>query len=151
MERNCQSLQINKRKNDLTKWCSVTEAEKIKPLVTSYEVQIHSRCLNVSGILGQNLLSGACDFGEKLLSCHPHVKIDLALVFCKAFLEEKNVAFEFLFVDEVSADLTAQVKDEFYQTFRAFLSYPSLIVDGDQLCAGFIRADWCEKLGLPND
>ena len=83
---------LTTQKNDLTKWCTADEAKKIQPLIDSYEAQMHSRCLNVSGVLEQRLLPGACDFGKKLLLCDPHVKIDIALVCCKSFLEVKSMS-----------------------------------------------------------
>ncbi|MEI8092820.1 MAG: glutaredoxin [Spirochaetales bacterium] len=73
--------------------------------------------------------------------------------FCKRgmdFLRTKEIAFEFVYLDLVEADLKLKSKDEFRQKFGINLSYPSLVKDGEAYTLGYIQRYWEEFLGLPH-
>lgn len=69
--------------------------------------------------------------------------------FCKSalkFLQENDFAFKYILVDEHPAVLKQAIRTEFVSRFGKNLSYPTLIINGDDLLQGFIRPSWEKNL-----
>ena len=74
--------------------------------------------------------------------------------FCKRgmdFLKKKQIAFEYVFLDEVETELKVKSKQEFRDKFGINLSYPSLVRNGDRYTLGYIQRFWEEFLDNPHD
>lgn len=69
--------------------------------------------------------------------------------FCKkarAFLDEQGFAYDFLYMDRLDPTLKKGLKEEFSRRFGKRLTYPTLIVGGEEILTGFIRVAWEEEL-----
>jgi len=74
--------------------------------------------------------------------------------FCKRgmdFLKKKQIAFEYVFLDEVETELKVNSKQEFRDKFGINLSYPSLVRNGDRYTLGYIQRFWEEFLDIPHE
>ncbi len=74
--------------------------------------------------------------------------------FCKRgmdFLKKKQIAFEYVFLDEVETDLKVRSKQEFRDKFGINLSYPSLVRNGNSYTLGYIQHFWEEFLEIPHE
>jgi len=67
------------------------------------------------------------------------------------FLKKKQIAFEYVFLDEVETELKAKSKQEFRDKFGINLSYPSLVRNGDRYTLGYIQRFWEEFLDIPHE
>ena len=74
--------------------------------------------------------------------------------FCRRgqdFLENHGLAYEFVHLDALDAEIKAATKTEFKERFGVSLSYPALIVDETAHTIGYVRRQWEELLGLPHE
>lgn len=66
--------------------------------------------------------------------------------FCRQalkFLRENNIAFRYLYIDELAPDRKQQVKESLNDTYKKRVAFPFLIVDGE--ChVGFNSSEWKE-------
>jgi len=74
--------------------------------------------------------------------------------FCRRgqeFLERHGLAYEYVHLDVLDAEIKAAAKAEFKERFHVPLSYPALIVDDTAHTVGYVRRQWEELLGLPHE
>ena len=62
----------------------------LAPLANANEIQVHDRCFNCSAVCGTKLMPVICNLAGKMLSSTPYVRIDIALVSCKAYVEYRS-------------------------------------------------------------
>lgn len=71
--------------------------------------------------------------------------------FCRraiAFLQEKNVAFKYVYIDELPPDTKAELKTELRDRYMRNLVFPFLVVDDKESATGFVQEKWKELLSL---
>ena len=69
--------------------------------------------------------------------------------FCKRakeFLDGNNMKYNYLFLDKIDPELKKKMKDEFVEKYGKRLSYPTLIMDNEEILVGFIRPAWEQEL-----
>lgn len=69
--------------------------------------------------------------------------------FCKKgkqFLDDHDLNYEYLFLDKIDPELKKKMKIEFTEKFDKRLSYPTLIIDNEEILTGFIRIAWEKEL-----
>jgi len=74
--------------------------------------------------------------------------------FCRRgqeFLERHQFAYEYIHLDTLDAEVKAQVKVQFKETFGTGLSYPALILDDTEHTIGYVKRFWEELLKLPHE
>jgi len=67
--------------------------------------------------------------------------------FCKralSFLQEKNTAFRYVYIDLLPLELKTELKNELRDKFRTPMLFPFLVVDGKDALAGFEQDKWDE-------
>jgi glutaredoxin len=65
----------------------------------------------------------------------------------RQFLEDNDVAFDFIYVDLLEGDEKEAVKDE-VRTWNPRTSFPTLVIDEEQCIVGYKVDDIKETLGL---
>jgi len=60
----------------------------------------------------------------------------------KRFLEDRNFAYEHIFLDSIPLDEKKAFKEWFAQEFDQALSYPTLVINGKELLVGFVQSRW---------
>jgi len=71
--------------------------------------------------------------------------------FCKRalrFLRENNIAFRFIYFDDLDRDVKSQVREEVREKFDIGLAFPYLIIDGKEAHSGFNEEKWRAYLEL---
>jgi len=74
--------------------------------------------------------------------------------FCRRgqdFLEEHGIAYEFIHLDRLSAEVKALTKEQFKTAFGATLSYPALVLEDGRHVVGYVKRAWEDLLGLPHE
>ncbi len=69
--------------------------------------------------------------------------------FCKkakAFLEENGFQYRYINMDKIDPDEKREFKEEFAGKFNKRLTYPTLLIDDEELLTGFIRIAWEKEL-----
>ena len=69
--------------------------------------------------------------------------------FCKKgkqFLDDNDFSYDYLFLDKIDPELKKTMKIEFTEKFKKRLSYPTLIIDDEEILTGFIRIAWEKEL-----
>ncbi len=69
--------------------------------------------------------------------------------FCKRakeFLDGHGFRYDYLFMDKIDPELKKKMKSEFSDHYGKRLSYPTLILENDELLTGFIRPAWEQEL-----
>ncbi len=61
------------------------------------------------------------------------------------FLDNNDVAYRFVYLDKLEGDEQKQVLDE-ASKFNPRRSFPTLVIDDDEVLVGFTEADWRTKL-----
>lgn len=65
--------------------------------------------------------------------------------FCKralAHLAEKKIAYSYVYIDELAADIKQELKETLRETHQRNLVYPFLVVDEKVAITGFEKAKW---------
>ena len=65
----------------------------------------------------------------------------------RQFLEDENVAFDFVYVDLLEGDEREAVKDEIRE-WNPRVSFPTIVIDGAQCVIGFKTDELKQVLGL---
>lgn len=73
------------------------------------------------------------------LSTCPHCRS------ARSFLESNNVAYRFVYLDKLEGDEQKKVLGE-TEKFNPRRSFPTLVIDSDDVLVGFTEADWKAKL-----
>jgi glutaredoxin len=71
--------------------------------------------------------------------------------FCKRamrFLEQHGIAYDYVLVDKLDSEKKDRVKRDFQEKFGKKLTYPNLVIDGEEILTGFVRPAWKETLGI---
>lgn len=71
--------------------------------------------------------------------------------FCKRalrFLRDNNIAFRYVFFDELDSETKENVKREISKRFKDKLAFPFLIIDDEESMVGFNEEVWRDRLGL---
>jgi glutaredoxin-like protein NrdH len=69
--------------------------------------------------------------------------------YCKralAYLQEKSLAFRYVYIDLLPPDVKTELKDELKEKFQRTLLFPFLVVDGKEATAGFDQEKWNDLL-----
>lgn len=69
--------------------------------------------------------------------------------FCKkarTFLEEHNINYSYLYMDKIDNEVKLKMKTEFAERFNKRLTYPTLLIDDNEILSGFIRIAWEKEL-----
>ncbi|MDC7233417.1 MAG: glutaredoxin family protein [Spirochaetales bacterium] len=69
--------------------------------------------------------------------------------FCKKgkqFLDDNGFSYDYLFLDKIDPEVKKKMKEEFSEKFNKRLSYPTLIIDNEEILTGFIRIAWEQEL-----
>jgi glutaredoxin-like protein NrdH len=69
--------------------------------------------------------------------------------FCRkaiAFLDDKGLAYRYVYVDQIPLDSKNELKRELKERFRVDVAFPFAIIDRDKHLVGFIEADWRRTL-----
>jgi len=92
------------------------------------------------------------DFKKKEGSRSEHKLILLGLSTCsfcnkgKQFLDDHDLSYSYLYLDKIEPELKKKMKTEFTEKYAKRLSYPTLIIDDDEILTGFIRIAWEKEL-----
>lgn len=71
--------------------------------------------------------------------------------FCKralGFLKNNDVDFQYVYVDNLPADVKTSVKQELRERYQIRELFPTLIVDDSKATTGFDPEEWQRQLGL---
>lgn len=72
--------------------------------------------------------------------------------FCKkamAFLDEKDIAYKYIFVDQLPVETKNEIKSILKNRFKENVAFPFTVIDDAQHLVGFIKPDWVKTLRLP--
>ena len=76
----------------------------------------------------------------------------LALTTCgfckkaKAFLDENDFRYEFTYMDKIDPLAKKEFKAAFSERYGKRLTYPTLMIDDNEILTGFIRIAWEKEL-----
>ncbi len=65
----------------------------------------------------------------------------------KKFLDENNVPYDCVFVDQLQGEERQKTLDE-VKRYNAACSFPTIVLDGEKVIVGFRREELMEALGL---
>ena len=71
--------------------------------------------------------------------------------FCKralAFLDEKGLAYKYIYVDQIPLETKNEVKKILLERFNEHVSFPFAVIDDSTHLVGFIQPDWVRTLEL---
>ena len=71
--------------------------------------------------------------------------------FCKralAFLDEKGLAYKYIYVDQIPLETKNEVKKILLERFKEHVSFPFAVIDDSAHLVGFIQPDWVRTLEL---
>lgn len=71
--------------------------------------------------------------------------------FCKKameFLEEHDVAYRYVHVDNLDLNLKRMLKGELKRKYKDLPVFPVLVIDSDRALSGFNADEWKKELGL---
>ena len=69
--------------------------------------------------------------------------------FCRraiSFLKEKNIAFKYIYIDELPGDVKTELKTELRDKYQRSMVFPFLVVDEKESVTGFVQEKWNELL-----
>lgn len=64
----------------------------------------------------------------------------------KAFLETEGIPFRWIHLDETEGELKNRAKEDFKARFDELLTFPTLVIDGEDFLIGFIEPSWRGEL-----
>jgi glutaredoxin-like protein NrdH len=71
--------------------------------------------------------------------------------FCKRglqFLRDNSVDFSFVYVDDLPLETKNRIKQELRERFKKDVSFPFVVLDGEEALVGFIEPDWKLAFGI---
>lgn len=74
--------------------------------------------------------------------------------FCKRaieFLKSRDVAFRYIYLDQISLNVKASVKAELKSKYDNIPVFPILVIDNAHALSGFNEERWKTELGLNSD
>ena len=66
----------------------------------------------------------------------------------KEFLAEHQVEYRYVDVDSLDPEIKKQIRADFTEKFKKIITFPALIMDGEDMLTGFIKPSWVDHLGL---
>lgn len=69
--------------------------------------------------------------------------------FCKrglAFLRENGIAHRYVYIDLLPFEVKTRVKEDLRSKFKEYVSFPYMVLDGEETLIGFTEAEWRKRL-----